>query len=229
MIYGIEDVTTGTAPSGPPGAPTLRGTLDFVNNTYDFDTVTSLTLAEVVNLTGRRSASGLEIIAGTPVQLLNDPLDFLLAASWTVVIDFHVNAATGFPGRRLFLATVFDTGFNDQVAIFTTGDGTLWSDLFEDNGAGDTREAFGDAGVAANANYKMACTRVTSHIAVSLAGETIGVDQVSNISINISSWTFPPSQVQIADGNDSGTHEGFIRSIAFYDPVDDSLLPGLST
>jgi hypothetical protein len=226
MIAGATATDEGIVPIPPPPLTGPRGTLDFVNSVYNFDAGT-LTLAGVVNLTARRSASGLSIIGGAPVQLLGTPLAFALLGQWTIAIEFNLTSSSSGSGERQFFATVFDAGFNDQISIYGSGDvahaGGPSGVAFEDSGI-TTRTAFGNIQVGLGTN-RIAGTRVTGRIAVSLAGETTVADSTS---ILISSWSFPPSQVQLADSSDTGITKGFIRKITFYDPVSDATLPTLS-
>src|SRR5260370_2210760 len=178
-----------------------KASIDFVNGIYTVNGVTQ-TAAQVVNLTGRITpGSGLSIISGSPCQLLNSLLALILTANWTMVIEANLTDNRASLGLRMFLLTVFDAGFNDQIAIYTLGELLLSfasAVIFEDSGV-TTREADGNLSVGVGI-HKVAATRTNAEVALSMDGES----PVSNATvINISSWTFPPSQVQVADGNNS--------------------------
>lgn len=211
-----------TAPSTGPLA-----SIDFVNGIYTVNGA-SQTAAQVVNLTGRiTGGSGLSIIAGSPCQLLNSLLTVLLTADWTLVTEFNATTTSSSLGLSLFLLDVLDAGLSNDISVATVGRFTTSfasAVLFEGNGI-TTREADGNISVGLGV-HKIACTVTDAGIAISMDGEAVVGD---NTPMSISSWTSPPTQVQVASGNNTGSSDGFIRKFTMYSPVSNSLLPALST
>lgn len=201
--------------------------LDFVGNSYTING-SPITLADVVDLTGRRSSSGLQVVSGAPVEMLGDVRDILLAGQWTVVIEFAANSSAVGDGIRAFLLTVWNADLAAQAALYTQGASSQIAAVYsEDPLTGPTRFWQTDDSAIAGTS-KLAWTRTDSHSAGEMNGGAVNIDSTDNTAIPISSWLSSPTRVQLADGNDGSTALGYIRTITIMSPQGDADLPALT-
>jgi hypothetical protein len=209
-----DDAAGATSGSGSePGVVSL----DFVNDAYTGPSGETLALADVIDLTARRSASGLECTATTPVQLIGAWRDLLLAEEdWSAVIEFVPSSSAGTSGRSIFLFTLGNSDFTTQVAIYTAGNsGDVISQFFEDNGAGDDRFAENVFAGTPLDTLRIAAARSDTNFAISMGGEAAVTDANT---VTMASWTFAPTKIELASGNLSGINGSYIRSIDFSVP-----------
>ena len=216
MPLGAIASQQGTGDTGD----TEAGMLDFVNDVYFGPSGEALALADVVDLTARRSASGLSCVASTPVQLIGAWRDLLITSSdWSAVIEFYAGPDLGLTGaaRRAYLLTMHPTAdYSAQIALYTEGDGTgVTSRYFEDDGVGNDRFAQNAYSGTPSTVLTIAGGRSDINFAVSIGGETAVTDSTD---IAFDDWLLPAGKIDLADGG-SGVGGTYIRSITFSVPA----------
>ena len=217
MLLGMDEELPGVAGGGPPA--TGEGTLDFVNNTYDFDSV-SYALSACVDHTGYRTANGMEIPSSTvggSVALLLAPMRAKFATcQWTAV--FSIQVLTW--GDKCYIMTIDNAGEIYWIEV------VCWGEWYCDCGnatqfpmADDTTHAH-TSGV-----HKFAVTRINSKVSVSVDGNAVVSDPTACTLPVVGS----PMVNFYFGGYGGGTEAHFhLRSVNVRDPVDDTQLPILS-
>lgn len=212
MLYGIvaQENLTGSSvlPSGQLAA------LDFVADTYTMNNLT-VSLADIINPTSHRSASGLVIFPITSV--IGNLLTLFNTLDWTVVVQFVPNS------------TAFTAGYS---IVFIEGSRTSFADLLQCY-EGDAAAGFYDQNDAATSRFcsdavnlmvvdvvnKIAFTRTDDGAAVSINGNA-AVSTATSLSSVITN-TF-----DLCDA--SAASLGYIQKMDIYSPKLNSELPGLS-
>ncbi len=211
------------------GSPTALVDLDFVNNVYTVNG-SPVALAAIIDLTARRSASGVSFLAGQPpVQFLGDILTLLLTGSWTYVCEYLAASDTTGNSAELDVLSIADnpTAFNSSIILTIQGGGSnIFTAFDEDNGVGDTRSWFADTEGNSGVN-KSAWTVTNTHSAGDMNGDAVNGNSTDNTPININSFSPALANAQIGEAINvlAGS---FIRHVWIYAPLADSELPALT-
>lgn len=218
MMLAIND----ESPAPTTMAGSGEGQLDFVAGSYEFASI-SYTAAQVV---GDRddliTANGLEIPAfvnpGGSVQIVLSPFTAKLATCrWTMVLEVNLLSVTG--GSRNYLFTQSNTPEDHWIEIVE------WNQWFCDCGDVVVNPIAVDAVNSQTTGiHRIAATRINNKVSISVDGNDVITDTTALI--------LPAGHTMTKfyfGGYSEQSWEGFyLRSCALYDPVDDSLLPGLS-
>lgn len=208
---------------GPVGNQTLF--LDFVNEEYEVNG-TPTAIGDIIDAPGQVSpGDGLEIpLFGTPIEILNDALDTLLTANWTMVLEFEITTLSNtvylFSMMGLGSAALdFDDDNRVQIGVESATDRIYATDFLSDTPARNI-----DYGVVTVAVHKLAIARSDERIVMSVNGQAVQDDSETEIPmVFLTNATF---------GNysdDVNAREAFIRSLTLYDEInEDSVLQTLS-
>lgn len=198
------------------------GSLDFVNGIYSYGG-SSLTAADVIDQTGWIGSGGLEIPASQPAaaKLLGDFATQVLTCQWTIVAEVEITEEFSGTAAYILTAQASDPTYFIQLDY----DFAEWELSDEDNS--NSRFTFDDANAISTGIHKVAVTRTDAGLSMSVAGNAV-------VNDNSSSLILPsPGHAMInpyLGGGPTGTgHTINIRSISIYDPVNDSILPTLSS
>lgn len=221
MNYGIiassmEIAQSVAAPSS------LQASYNFVSGTYSFGG-TSLTAAQVVDQNGWIGASGLSVpsSAGYGAALLYAPLNtFLGTCEFTIVAEVEV--LSGYQD----IITIAETGSQNYIELAVYVDPTAgeW-DLMD--GAGDvTRNIYFSHSAIANSIHTVAFSRDNSHFAMAVDGSAT---QVTTSSFTLPAIGYPMTDFYLGGWVGPMNSDPInIRSVAFYDKQEDSILPSMS-
>lgn len=231
-MYGVvASEPEGDEGSGPTG-PQPFAIMDFVNNVYVANG-RSYTLADGIDLTSRRSASGLQVIHNVACQILGPFLDIALTANWTLLIEVWSTDTVIVEGlgaaSKLFPFTIYSAAFDSQCTCYFWGGGAFFET--SDGGALPFRDIRGGDTTMVSGINRCAYTVTDTHSAMSVNGESITSANIDDTPLAISSWTsFPATQCQTADTADtSPVLDTFVRKISFYEVQVDGFLPVLSS
>lgn len=224
MLYGVE-TQNWTPLAGPPGGPLAPViSLDFVNHIYT-NNGSPMTAADVVSNTSRISGSGLSVISGSHVNLLNETLALLLTLSWSVIITFSPVSGVAIISTRAFLLTVGDLSLNAQLAMYTLGEGGgFYQTVYVEINSATTTLRNADSFNVSNAQTsfvsKLGYTRTDTHSGTTVGGATMDSECVDNTVVHSADFGSTLTQAQCADGNSGSL--GFIQKIEIYPALSDA-------
>jgi len=226
-------VSTAASNELTPISPVLYG-LDFVNDVYTSPTGAALSLADVIDLTARRSSDGLSHIASTPVELIGEWQDWMFTNDdWTIVFEAVAGSGFGQNSCLLQFLEMGGGGFFNYLVNYVRGStgfgGTVGHGGYdEDNGQGDTRTVDLTFNGALETVFKVVVSRTNDNIAISINGADVVTD---NTAMTMASWFNPPDTIWLGNGFDGfGLVAGsYTRSIMFVSPrVSDAEMMELS-
>ncbi|TIX28934.1 hypothetical protein [Mesorhizobium sp.] len=207
---------------GPPPTPDVHlWNLDFLNEVYTKDG-SPVVLADIIDKPARVGASGLEIIADPDpdgyVLTAGDLLTDFVSLDWTVVIEWEELSSTSY--SEILVLQDLANGFHNVWVENAMGSGM--PNLNVDETSNITRQLTDNMLYGAGV-HKLAFTRTTSRIAISVDGGTAIVNmtpEASGNTVDTAAFGGYPGY---------GTVNGFyIRTMTLTPPVDDAALPGLS-
>lgn len=206
-------------PSGGGGGGPGPFSFDFVAGTYTVNGVT-VTAADVIDQPGWIDGTGLVIAdSAATVGVLGDALTYLLAADWTVVIEWD-----HFVTNNTIQPLVLSDGSLDNVVRLRRQNSLSSRFMNVSDFAGvNFRQATDASASIGDGQHKIALTRTNSKLAFSIDGQSV----VSNTST-----TFSITPTGAAFGGYPGDMIGdalTIKSCVVTAPVSDASLPTLST
>lgn len=223
MIYGIvasavEFFITG---SSPPVGPSPNGEMDFVNGTYSWG-VTTLTAADVTDKTAWIGASGLAVpgSAAAGASILYAPLTTLLATCDFSAV-FEVETLYNSAADILTVSNSYEAYYTS----LTVYGGVEWA--LSDYG-GITRSASDGAHGLTLGIHKISFTQRMAGLSVSVDGNAVETDTTDISGAPMPVGGFPMVRFHLGGWTTYTDAAINIRSMSFYDALEDTDLPALS-
>lgn len=182
---------------------------DFVASQYQVDGVT-VAAGDVVDDTGRISASGLSIEFSGNVELIGAFRDKILATDFTIVLEVTLDAAT----TVTLMSAVSSLTAHFVELFMDSAEAWTW-----DWAGGDERNLTASGATALGLN-RIALTRTADRLAISANGSAAVEDSSTQPGMDL-------TEVNVA-GNQNAGSAGHIRRIDIYAPQDNAVLPSLS-
>ena len=224
MIYGIQAAQPDSGSSAPADDyPGSLAVADFLNGIYSAGS-TILTLADVVDEPQYITASGLLLdwndINQQPMNLIGLIRDVICDVNWTIVFEWEEIEVDGM--SPFFITDTQSNGY-DYLWI-DSGNTSVY--VYDHPDPGTNREAGIVSSVQAQPGIrKIAVTRTTTNLAISLLGGAVVSDTTSSDK---------PSMTMVGLGGDTTFVDdglqlrGYIRKIIVYPAQSDTALLTLS-
>ncbi len=208
MLHGVTDGLF-VATSAP--LPTALGMLDFVNNTYVYNSI-SYTLGQTVNQTAWRDANGLNVPGtgtGGAALLIADLQTKLATCLFAMVIECNILNASGF-------ANLYTQSNAGEAFFFEYSYASEW---YAETNDGNPPHPFAEDLVHSLTTgiHKFAVSRNSdTSLMISVDGHTPVEDTTED---NFPVIGFPMTLFTLGGYSDFSADAVIIRSVSVYDPV----------